>query len=82
MSRTQSEISEWIVAYLSDYLDLPLDQSAVDQRIEEFGLDSAGAVNLAGGLEDWLEIEVDPTLPYDFPTIRELSGKLADIATS
>jgi acyl carrier protein len=39
---------------------------------DRYGLDSLTAVSLTGDLQDWLGVEVDPTLLYDYPTIEEL----------
>jgi acyl carrier protein len=77
VSRTASEIESWIVSYLADLVDVPRTQIDPERPLERYGIDSAAVVELSGRLEDWLAVEVDPTLPYDFPTIQELARELA-----
>lgn len=43
---------------------------------DRFGLSSASALLMTGDLETWLGRELDPTLPYDYPTIEALAGHL------
>jgi 8-amino-7-oxononanoate synthase len=45
--------------------------------LAEYGLDSVHAVGLSGDLEELLGIDIEPTLAWDFPTIREISHYLS-----
>ena len=75
---TAAEIQAWLVSYLADMLEI--DSSEVDITIpfDSYGLDSAAAVGLTGDLEDWLGCEIDPTLPYDYPTIEAMARHLSE----
>ena len=44
---------------------------------DRYGLSSMTAVLMTGEMEDWLGRTLDPTLPYDYPTIETLSQFLA-----
>ena len=76
-SPTATEIREWLVAYLAELLEVDPSKVDVAMPFDSYGLDSAAAVGLTGDLEDWLGCEVDPTLPYDYPTIQTLAQHLA-----
>jgi acyl carrier protein len=77
-SRNAQEIQAWLIAYLANLLEMP--QADVDPTIafDAYGLDSAAAVGMTGALETWLGQDVDPTLPYIYPTIATLAQHLAD----
>jgi acyl carrier protein len=72
-----TEIEAWIISYLAKTLDL--DRNEIDTTItfDNYGLDSATAAFMTSDLEDWLQFEIDPALPYEYPTIKELSQHLA-----
>ena len=67
------DIENWIVSYLSDLLKIPTDQI---EPFESLGLDSAAAIAIVGELEEWLDTDIEPTAPYDYPTIDEFSSYL------
>lgn len=67
------EIQDWIVAYLADLLETDADDIDITIPFDRYGLDSSAAVGLTGDLEDWLGIEIDPTIMYDYPTVEALS---------
>lgn len=70
-------IESWICAYLQKILGLTADQVDPLTGFDELGLDSAAAIGLVGELEEWVELELDPTLAYDFPNARALAGTVA-----
>lgn len=76
---SQSEIEQWICRYLRELVGVGEGDLDRDRRFDKMGLDSASAVALVGDIEDQLGIEIDPTLPYDHPTIASLAGKLAEL---
>jgi len=76
--RTATEIQDWLVAYVAPILDVSPEEVDASIPFERYGLDSADAVGMTGDLADWLGFDVDPTLPYDYPTIEALSQALAE----
>jgi acyl carrier protein len=74
---TAISVQEWLTHYLANLLDMEPDDVDVETPFEGYGLDSAAAVAMTGDLEDWLQIELDPTLVYDYPTIEKLANHLA-----
>jgi len=74
---TAAEIQDWIVAYLADLLEIEPEDVDVTIPFDRYGLDSSAAVVLTGDLENWLGIEVEPTLLYDYPTVEALVEHLS-----
>lgn len=72
-----AEIQDWIVAYLADLLETEPEEIDITVPFDRYGLDSSAAIALTGDLEDWLGVEIDPTLLYDYPTVSALVEHLA-----
>lgn len=73
---TTAEIQAWLIAYLSELLEVEPDAIDVKVTFDRYGLDSSAAVGMSGALEDWLGYELEPTLIYDYPTIETLAANL------
>ncbi|MGB9039149.1 MAG: acyl carrier protein [Acinetobacter calcoaceticus] len=43
------------------------------QKFTSYGLDSIVALSVSGDLEDLTQLELEPTLLWDYPTINELA---------
>ena len=71
------EIQDWLVAYLSKELNISADEIDVKTPFDRYGLSSMTAVLMTGEMEDWLGRTLDPTLPYDYPTIETMAQHLA-----
>ena len=74
---TAEEIQAWIVSYLADLMEVEPDEVDVTLPFEQYGLDSAEAVELSGDLEDWLGRNLNPTLLYNYPTVEALAQQIA-----
>jgi len=79
---SEAAIREWIIDYLASLFALPRESIDIRQSFTALGLDSSAAAAMSGDLADWLGIEVDPALPYDFINTEELAGEVARIARS
>ena len=75
---TSVKIREWIVSYMSNLLEIEPDEVDVETTFARYGLDSSAAIVLTGDLGDWLGIQLDPTLVYDYPTIAAIADYLAE----
>lgn len=71
-TRTAAEIQAWTVAYVANLLEVTPEEVDITIPFDRYGLDSLAAVGLTGDLQDWLGVDVDPTLLYDYPTIEGL----------
>ena len=70
---TATEIEQWLVGRVVAYGKMQADDFTIDTPLAELGLDSVYALTLCGDIEDEFELEVDPTIVWDHPTIRELA---------
>lgn len=70
-------IQGWLIDRLADILELEPNQIDVGQDFEEYGLESAEAINLSGDLEDYLGCRLPPTLLWDYQNIEDLAQYLA-----
>lgn len=75
---TEAEIQAWILSYLAQLLEVEPDHIDTATPFDRYGLDSSAVIGMTGDLEDWLNIELDPTLVYDYPNIEALSQYLVD----
>lgn len=71
------EIETWIISYLAKTLELNPNEIDTTISFDNYGLDSSTAAFMTSDLENWLEFEIDPALPYEYSTIQELSQHLA-----
>ena len=74
-----AEIQNWLVQYLSTELNISSEEIDVKTPFDRYGLSSMTAVLMTGELEEWLGSTLDPTLPYDYPTVEALAQHLASI---
>lgn len=76
--RSAEEIQEWLVEYLAEELEVDAATIDVDLTFDRLGVGSLTAVVMSGAMETWLGRTVDPTAPYDHPTISQLAVFLAE----
>ena len=69
-------IQTWLITYLSQLLEIEPTTVDISHSFESYGLDSSTTIGLTADLEDWLGIELDPTLLYEYSNIEELSQHL------
>jgi len=77
--RLNQTISNWMTTYLSQLLNINSNQVDISLQFDNYGLDSIHAAQLIGELSDWLDLDLDPGIIYDYPSINELSHYLANM---
>jgi acyl carrier protein len=77
MAPTQEVIQDWLVNQLSMHLKVPANTIDIHVPTAEYGLDSSVAVSLTGQLAIWLDLKLEPTLFWEFPTIEALTTHLS-----
>lgn len=75
-------IQGWLIDKLAEVLEIEPNQIDVSQDFEEYGLESAEAINLSGDLEDYLGCRLPPTLLWDYQNIEALTQYLANVNLS
>jgi acyl carrier protein len=73
MNANRRSILRWLTAQLASYLEVPA--TAIDPMVPlaEMGVDSVHAVSLVGDVEAHFDIDVDPTLIFDYPTLAHIA---------
>jgi acyl carrier protein len=66
-------IERWLIERAAFYLERPADDVDPAVPLAEAGFDSVAAVSLCGDVESHWEIEADPTLVFDYPTITAIA---------
>ncbi len=77
-SRSTEEIQDWLIAQMAERLNVDADDIDIDEPFDNYNLDSAKAMGMLGQLETWLGYEFNPVIIFNYPTIAELAGRLAE----
>ncbi|MFF4387872.1 MULTISPECIES: acyl carrier protein [unclassified Streptomyces] len=73
------DIRAWLTNRVAFYLEVPADSILPDAKFVEMGLDSVYAMTMCGDIEDRFELEVEPTIAWDHPTVAALTAHLHDV---
>lgn len=78
LARKGSLTIDWLTARIADHLDSTAHDIDPVRPLAELGIDSVSAMSICGEIEDEWDIDVDPTIVFDYPTITDLAGYIAD----
>lgn len=70
---TSEELEEWLKAMVASRTGVAPETIDVNLPLDELRIDSMEAVTLAGELESLLKRRVEPTVLWDYRTIRALA---------
>jgi len=74
----EDAIIEWLVEHVAREVKIAPDGISVDEAFFDIGLNSLSTLIVSGELGEFLGYEdFNPTLFWDYPTIRKLAGYLA-----
>ena len=73
MNANRRLILRWLTARLAAYLEVSA--AAIDSMrpLAEMGVDSVHAISLVGDVEAHFDIDVDPTMIFDYPTLAHIA---------
>jgi acyl carrier protein len=73
VNTTRRPIQRWLTTRLGSYLAVP--ETAIDPLVPlaEMGVDSVHAISLVGDVEAHFDIDVEPTLIFDYPTLSHIA---------
>ncbi|HEV8485412.1 MAG TPA: beta-ketoacyl synthase N-terminal-like domain-containing protein, partial [Blastocatellia bacterium] len=77
-SRTVRAVQDWLVAQLSELLQINAVDVNITQPFASYGIDSLQVVHIAGELETWLGRSLSPTLLYEYSTIEAIAQHLGE----
>jgi acyl-CoA synthetase (AMP-forming)/AMP-acid ligase II/acyl carrier protein len=69
----------WLQHLIADYQSLEFDELDISTPIAEYGLTSVTIMKILGDIAEKMNQEVEPTLIWEYPTIRELSNKIISL---
>jgi acyl carrier protein len=75
-SVTKLEIENWLKSYVAKMLGVDAGKVDVKTNLDRFGLNSAVVVSMIGELEDWLKLELSPSLFFEHTTIEAVATYL------
>lgn len=76
--KTKEEIAGWLLEKIAKETKLEPSFIAADTPFDRFGLDSIVIVTLVDDLEQWLNVSLDPTIFWEYPSIEEVSTWLLE----
>lgn len=76
--RRKETIQRWLVTQVAESMQIDPTEIDVREPFASYGLSSVAALSLCADLEDWLQIQLKPTLVWDYPTFDSLARQLAD----
>jgi acyl carrier protein len=73
VNTTHRPIQRWLTNRLGSYLAIP--EHSIDPQLPlaEMGVDSVHAISLVGDVEAHYDIDVEPTLVFDYPTLSHIA---------
>lgn len=78
----REDIIHWLRRRVAEEVNEVEDNIRDDLPFAELGVSSRDAVSLVGELADWLEIRLDATVMFRFPTIERLAEHAAQVRRS
>lgn len=78
-TQREAEIVAWCASYIGRVLDIEAADVQPDAEIERFGLDSAIVTSMLIELEEWLEVEIPPSLLFEHGTLRSMAAAVTEL---
>ena len=76
---TATGIGDWIADRIAEYGSVDAATFDASTRLSDLGFSSVYALTLCGDIEDEFDIEVEPTIVWDHPTIKELAQAVFEL---
>jgi acyl carrier protein len=73
MNANRRPILGWLTTQLASYLEVSTTAVNPMVPLAEMGVDSVHAIGLVGDIEMQFDIDVDPTLIFDYPTLARIA---------
>jgi acyl carrier protein len=75
---TTEQMEEWFAARIAKNNEATVDDIDWDAPFFSLNLSSVDLLEIVAELEDLLGLEIESTIPWDYPNIRALSAYLID----
>ncbi|MEL6862977.1 MAG: acyl carrier protein [Bacteroidota bacterium] len=73
---SREDIQQWLTEKLAEELKTSPESIDIKAPFVDYGLNSLATVSIQGDLEDWLEIDLEPTILWDYPSIEAVAKYL------
>jgi acyl carrier protein len=73
MNGNRRPILRWLTTRVASYLEVPATAVNPMVPLAEMGVDSVHAISLVGDVELEFDIDVDPTMIFDYPTLSRIA---------
>jgi len=73
---TRDDIKSHLVSLVAEVLEVPPEKISCDIPVSKLGVDSVTVVELFEKLGTWLQMDIEPTLGWDYPTIDAMASYL------
>lgn len=73
MNANRRPILGWLSTRIASYLEVPVTTIRPMVPLAEMGIDSVHAISLVGDVEAHFDIDVDPTMIFDYPTLAHIA---------
>jgi len=71
------QILAWCASFIARQTQIPPAEIGNDVEFDDFGLDSALVTTMLIELEEWLGVDLPPSLVFEQPTLHRLSRAVA-----
>ncbi|SFR72410.1 Phosphopantetheine attachment site [Agromyces sp. CF514] len=78
MTTDAPTIESWLMGRVVAYGKVDAGTFDATTPLADLGLDSVYALTLCGDIEDEFDLDVDPTIVWDHPTIGELAAGISE----
>ena len=72
----QSTLEQWLAEQIAGYIGTEAGEIHPEADFGDYGLESVSAFVLCGDIETHLGLTVEPTVTWDYPTVRALATHL------
>ncbi|MBA3772843.1 MAG: acyl carrier protein [Ramlibacter sp.] len=80
IAKTTGDITSWCKTYIASALGVSPESIDAQQDFDELGLDSALITSMLIELEEWLELDIPPSMFFSQRTLEAMGAALADQA--
>jgi acyl carrier protein len=76
------QIRMWLATKAAELLSIAPETLYAQEPLINFGLSSMTGLMLSGDIEEWLDLELDPMVIWEYPTIEALALYLSQEVTA
>lgn len=81
-SINRESIESWLIDKLAETLLIQPEQIDLAKSVFSYDLDSSLALGVTGDLKDWLDLDLTPTLFWEYPKPNDLIDFLLEVLSN